>query len=89
MLIMRMFALYERSGRVLALYIIVAVVITAMGWVSLNLSGNQPLASNYMWHIVGGTGWKKRKKNGCTVTNWLQSKTESTKIGTSLGSKFI
>jgi len=40
MLIMRMYALYERSRKVLALYIGVGVVIVIMGCVSLSLRGN-------------------------------------------------
>ena len=39
MLIMRMYALYERNRKVLALYIVVAVVIMIMACVSLILSG--------------------------------------------------
>jgi hypothetical protein len=39
MLIMRMYALYGRSRKVLALYIVVAVVILAIACVSLNFSG--------------------------------------------------
>ena len=41
MLIMRMYALYERSRKVLAFYIVIGVVVVAMGCVSLNLRGNQ------------------------------------------------
>ena len=40
MLIMRLIALYEQSGKVLALYIVVAVAILVVGCVSLNFSGN-------------------------------------------------
>jgi len=38
MLIMRMYALYERSRKVLVLYIVVAVLILVVGCVSLNIS---------------------------------------------------
>ena len=41
MLIMRMYALYERSRKVLALYIVITVAAVAVGSVSLNLRGNQ------------------------------------------------
>ena len=41
MLIMRIYALYERSLKVLALYIVVAVAILVVGCVSLNFSGTQ------------------------------------------------
>ena len=44
MLIMRMYALYERSRKVLALYIVVAVAIVVVGCVSCNFSGNKYLA---------------------------------------------
>ena len=39
-IIMRMYALYERSQKVLALYIIVGTVIFAVACVSLNFSGS-------------------------------------------------
>jgi len=39
MLIMRIYALYERSRKVLALYIVVAVIIFAVNLVSLDFSG--------------------------------------------------
>ena len=42
---MRMYALYERSRKVLALYIIIAAVILAVACVSLNLDGNSDLPS--------------------------------------------
>ena len=38
---MRMYALYERSRKVLAFYIVIGVVVVAVGCVSLNLSRNQ------------------------------------------------
>ena len=37
---MRMYALYERSRKVLALYIVTVVVIVIVGCVSLNFGGN-------------------------------------------------
>jgi hypothetical protein len=40
-LIMRIYALYERSRKVLALYIVVAVITFAVSFVSLNFSGNE------------------------------------------------
>ena len=43
MLIMRMYALYERSRKVLALCIVIVVVAVAVGIVSLNLRANQYL----------------------------------------------
>ena len=48
MLIMRMYALYERSQMVLALYIVIVVVVVAVGCVSLNLRGNQYM----VWHPI-------------------------------------
>ena len=40
MLIMRMYALYERSRKVLALYIFIVVIVVAVACVSHNLRGN-------------------------------------------------
>ena len=40
---MRMYALYERNRKVLALYITIIIVAVAVGCVSLNLRGNQYL----------------------------------------------
>ena len=37
MLIMRIYALYEQSRKVLALYIVIVIVMVAVGCVSLNL----------------------------------------------------
>ena len=48
MLIMCMYALYEWSRKVLALYIVIAVVTMAIGCVSLNLCGNQ----YKVWHPI-------------------------------------
>jgi len=41
MLIMRIYALYERSKKVLALYIVFTVIIFAVCFVSLDFSGNE------------------------------------------------
>ena len=43
MLIMRMYALYERSRKVLALYIVIVIVVVALACVSLNPRRNQYL----------------------------------------------
>ena len=40
MLIMRMYALYERSRKVLALYIFIVIIVVAVACVSHNLRGN-------------------------------------------------
>ena len=48
MLIMRMYALYDRSRKVLALYIVVTVAIVFGACVSLNFTGNQ---SSLMFHL--------------------------------------
>ena len=42
MLVMRVYALYEQSRKVLALYIAIVVVVVVMGCVSLNFSGSAP-----------------------------------------------
>ena len=52
MLIMRMYALYERSRKVLALYILVGVAIVIVTFVSLNFAGNQHLASYFISDLV-------------------------------------
>ena len=48
MLIMRMYALYDRSRKVLALYIVIAVVAVAVGCVSLNLC----TIGTQFWHPI-------------------------------------
>jgi hypothetical protein len=63
MLTMRMYALYERSRMVLALYIGVGVVIVIVACVSLNLRRNHtqsdiPLLM--LWYIVGNIECKTR-----------------------------
>jgi hypothetical protein len=69
MLIMRIYALYERSRKVLAMYIIVAVVIVIVGCVSL---GNQHLLSYSISDFVvySGRCWvgEKRKLGTCKYT---------------------
>ena len=65
MLIMRMYALYDRSRKVLAFYIIVVAAVMAVGCVSLNLRGNQYL----VWYpitdvvIYSGQQWFQNKIN--------------------------
>jgi len=53
MLVMRVYALYERSRKVLALYVVVAVAIVAAGFVSL---GNQHPASYSISDLVVCSG---------------------------------
>lgn len=62
---MRVYALYERSQKVLALYIVVAVVIVAVGCVSLTSTGNQCPASFSTADLViySGQYWVEKKKN--------------------------
>jgi len=43
MIIMRMYALYERSRKVLAFYLVLAVSFITMGGVSPNFSGSNQL----------------------------------------------
>ena len=64
MLIMRMYALYERSQKVLALYIVVAVAIVVVGCVSFNFNRNSRLASYSNADIVvySGRCWVEKKK---------------------------
>ena len=65
MLIMRMYALYERSRKVLAFYIVIVVVVVAVGCVSLDLRGNrypvwQPIADV---GVYSGQQWVQNKMN--------------------------
>ena len=48
MLIIRMYALYERSRKVLSMYIVILVAIVVVFCVSLNLRGNQ----YPVWHLI-------------------------------------
>jgi len=64
MLIMRMYALYDRSRKVLALHIVVAVAIVFGACVSLYFTGNQHLASCISDLVVySGRCWVEKKKN--------------------------
>jgi len=71
MLIMRMYALYERSRKVLALYIIVAVAILLVGCVSPIFSGKQYLSNILLltqWAMLDGKEEKPREvqiRTGC------------------------
>ena len=56
MLIMQMYALYERSRKVLALYIVVAIAIMVVSCVSLNFSGNYCLATYSIADLVVYSG---------------------------------
>ena len=62
---MRMYALYERSRKVLALYIIVGAVILAVACVSLNLGGNSDLPSHSIADSVEYSGqyWVQKTTN--------------------------
>ena len=50
MLIMRTYALYERSRKVLAMHIVVAVVIVAVGCVSLTLDSQRESVPSLTFH---------------------------------------
>ena len=68
MLIMRMYALYERSRKVLAFYVVIVVIAMALGCVSLNLRRNQ----YPVWHPIADVGvysgqqWVPNKMNSRT-----------------------
>jgi hypothetical protein len=84
---MRMYALYERSRKVLALYILVAVVILVMACVSPDFSGISTLPDIQLlisWHTVGDAGWKKRTPSGRATTHGLRWNFESRKVSISL-----
>jgi hypothetical protein len=70
MLIMRMYALYERSLKVLALYIVVAVAILVVGCVSLHFSGKQLI----FYCSYSGLYWMEKKKN---LGTWMCKDTSS------------
>jgi len=74
MLIMRMYALYERSRKVLALYIGVGVVIVIVGCVSLSLRGNHTQSDiplSMLWYNQWACKCKTSKQ---TNTRRLRSK---------------
>ena len=58
---MRMYALYERSRKVLTLCIVVAAVILVVTCVSLNLNGNNDLPSHYTADSVVYSGYTPRR----------------------------
>ena len=49
---MRMYALYERSRKVLAFYIVIVVVVVTVGCVSLDLSTQLDIPLLMSWYIV-------------------------------------
>ena len=61
---MRTYALYERSRKVLTLYITIAVVILVVACVSLNLDGNNDLPSRSIADSVvySGYHWVEKMK---------------------------
>ena len=73
---MRMYALYERSRKVLALYIGAGVVVVVMACVSLNLRGNHT-RSDISLLIVGNIEYKKRQISRLLFKLGLQSSTVS------------
>jgi hypothetical protein len=85
MLIMRMYALYERSRKVLALYIVVDVFFIVVGCVSLDLVGmstqrDTPLL--ILFCIVGAVGRKKRRTSGRENAHWLRCNFERRSVCT-------
>ena len=83
---MRMYALYEQSRKVLALYIVVAVAILIGACVSLDFTRNQYLTSIpflILCYTVGDAERKKRKTSERAGANWLRSKYKSRKVNTS------
>ena len=91
MLIMRMYALYKRSRKVLAMYIVIAVVAVAVGCVSLNLrwihhdqyslQSDIPLLMS--WCIVGNSEPTTRHTSGHPNAPRLQSTFGSRRVSTS------
>jgi len=79
---MRMYALYERSRKVLAFYIIVAAVILVVACVGLNLDASHDLPSLILWYIVGSTEWKRRNTLEHSHSHRLQYTIESGKVST-------
>ena len=89
MLIMRMYALYDRSRKVLAFYIVIAAVVVAVGCVSLNLSTQSDMPLLISWHIVGNSESKTRWNSGQANVHRLRFKFESRRVSTiNIGSKF-
>jgi len=88
---MRMYALYGRSRKVLALYIVVAFVILVIACVSLNFSGlcTQPdIQLVLLWYVVGDARWKKRKSSRRATAHRLRWNFESRTVSTSLQHRF-
>ena len=84
---MRMYALYEQSRRVLALYITVAALILVVVFVGLNFSGIKAwphILLLILLYIVGNADWKKRRPSEHSDTHRLRCSVESRKVRTSL-----
>ena len=83
MLIMRMYALYEQSRKVLALYIGVGVVIVIVGCVSLSLRENHTQSDMpllMLWYMLVGSIKCKTSKQ--TNIRRLRSKFGSRRVST-------
>ena len=59
--IMRMYALYERSRKVLVLYITVGAVVLVVACVSMGIMICPHVPLLILWYIVDSTDWKRRK----------------------------
>ena len=90
---MRMYALYERSRKVLALYIVIVVATLVVAGVSFNLrriSTQSDIPLLMSWYIVVNSDSKTRSISGQANTHRLLSKFGSRRVSTSdVGSKFI
>ena len=81
---MRTYALYEQSRKVLAFYIVVAVVILSVACVSLDSSGIGTQPNAILFYIVGDAGWEQRKTSRRPPAPRLWWNFESGKVSTSL-----
>ena len=79
MLIMRIYALYDRSRKVLVMYIAVAVLIVIGGCVSPGNTPKPHLRLLILWHLVGDAQWKKRTSELADIRR-LRSNPESRKV---------
>jgi len=83
--IMRMYALYEQSRKVLALCITFATLATVIALVSLNLRGSIPhIPLLILLHAVGTTGWTHIKPSILSNTERLWCGIGSGKVSTLL-----
>jgi len=83
---MRIYALYGQSRKVLALYIIVAALISVVACVRLNfsISAWHHIPLLILLYIVDSTDWEKRRHSDHSNTQRLRYRVESRNVSTFL-----